>query len=621
MGKSKKSRRVAMFRSDPTKPERNGDEINFDGVDGQLVKTSVIDTIEAQLTSVNIEDKVCACYSISNLCSEEEVRKSLIDRKLVRICCPLILESDPHLVEAALAGLYSLSCQGEETVTHLVQQDVLTPLFSLVNQFKIPGNVYTKVKSQMFKVMDEAFSLLWNLLEEDDSVLAQFNKANVLDKVVQFLSPDVAPHVQLASLNLLVAACEDNEPAQQKMSSRIDLVMEMIRREGSMALVRVTASLLLITICQDRQQLYNNKEIINLILDCITNCLKVDTNALVASLLSGNSDPKDPEKQFEMVKNIIKSQVTALEILTNLASGDDEEFHDESDGEFEDDDRSDSMEEGELVDMNSEERMFVEAVHSSNLLQHVLARSAALPGELQEKLNTSGQGKLIVKAGEELQTDCYLCLSNLTDMMTITQLGGGEAVRKVWLALCSQLCANSASLQLLESLSCAVRSLTSQLCREDSGVSLDTVSITDLEHLVAVYTNNINVESNSTRTNIVNVLGNLGCLAARSLADSTCSLIVSKLTSWMLEVVVNDASLRVTLEGLDKFIDIFSGDETDKMFEELNILTKLHHIFPTIKSRIKKDKKKLGEDIAVANTVRLNLQKFIKYKERIVATR
>ena len=33
---------------------------------------------------VNVEDKVCACYSIGNLCSEEEVRKSIIDRKLVR---------------------------------------------------------------------------------------------------------------------------------------------------------------------------------------------------------------------------------------------------------------------------------------------------------------------------------------------------------------------------------------------------------------------------------------------------------------------------------------------------------------------------------------------------------
>ena len=53
MGKSKKPRRVGMLRSDPTKPERNGvaGSNGTANADGQLVKTSVIETIEAQLTS------------------------------------------------------------------------------------------------------------------------------------------------------------------------------------------------------------------------------------------------------------------------------------------------------------------------------------------------------------------------------------------------------------------------------------------------------------------------------------------------------------------------------------------------------------------------------------------
>ena len=51
MGKCKKSRRVAMFRSDPIKAESsNGVEVN-NGIDGEIVKTSVIETIEAQLSS------------------------------------------------------------------------------------------------------------------------------------------------------------------------------------------------------------------------------------------------------------------------------------------------------------------------------------------------------------------------------------------------------------------------------------------------------------------------------------------------------------------------------------------------------------------------------------------
>ena len=447
--------------------------------------------------SVNIEDKVCACYSISNLCSDDEARKAIIERKLVRVCGPFILESEPNLVEAALACLYSLSCQGEDTVAHLVEQDVLTPLLTLVLQFRNPDNAHNKVKAQMYKVMDVAFSLLWNMLEENSAVLDQFNRSNVLEKALEFLSPEVASHVQLAALNLLVAATEDNKPVQAKMTSQLQQVVEITRREGTLALVRVTAALFLVTICQDRREIFQNKEMISVVLDCVTNCLKVDTKTLVSSLLSGNS--KDPEKQFETVKNIIKSQVTALEILTNLASGDeDEEVEDESDAEL-DDDGSDCMEEGDFVDLNSEDKIFIEAVHSYNLLQHVLERSTGLSTEVEEKLKVSSQGERMVRAGQELQTDCYLCLSNLTDLMTISQLGGGETVKTVWLGLCSSLCSSSAPAPLLESLSCAVRSLTSQLCREDSGVSLDTVSLTDLEQLVAVYSNNITVESNNTR--------------------------------------------------------------------------------------------------------------------------
>ena len=52
MGKSKKSRRVAMFRSDPIKAETsNGGVEGNKGIEGQIVNSSVIETVEAQLSS------------------------------------------------------------------------------------------------------------------------------------------------------------------------------------------------------------------------------------------------------------------------------------------------------------------------------------------------------------------------------------------------------------------------------------------------------------------------------------------------------------------------------------------------------------------------------------------
>ena len=61
MGKSKKSRRVAMFRSDPIKSESsNGGVEVTNGTDGQIVNTSVIETVEAQLSSGQ-----CQCVVIT----------------------------------------------------------------------------------------------------------------------------------------------------------------------------------------------------------------------------------------------------------------------------------------------------------------------------------------------------------------------------------------------------------------------------------------------------------------------------------------------------------------------------------------------------------------------------
>ena len=41
------------------------------------------------------------------------------------------MEQDTDIVGAALECLYNLSCQGGDTVQHLVSQDILTPLLSL----------------------------------------------------------------------------------------------------------------------------------------------------------------------------------------------------------------------------------------------------------------------------------------------------------------------------------------------------------------------------------------------------------------------------------------------------------------------------------------------------------
>merc|ERR1712098_379336 len=118
-----------------------------------------------------------------------------------------------------------------------------------------------------------------------------------------------------------------------------------------------------------------------------------------------------------------------------------------------------------------------------------------------------------------------------------------------------------------------------------------------------------------TRTNIVNILGKFACVAVRNIEEQACQDVISKMSSWILDVVLLDGCLRV-VEGLDQFMDVFGADETDTLYANLKLSTKLKHLVPSLKSRISKEKKKLPkEDIAVAHTVKLNLQRFISYKD------
>lgn len=325
------------------------------------------------------------------------------------------------------------------------------------------------------------------------------------------------------------------------------------------------------------------------------------------------------KKTVDNITKSIKAQITALEIFTNLGSSEDQSEQMDSDEEFdnEDEDYNSDMEDGNEREVSSDVKLFTECVANSHVLPKILDCTVPIPADVKTQLLANESSKMINSLQEKLMIDSYLCLSNITEIMTLPQLGGGESIKNIWMNLCSSLCSKPDNLDLVDALSSAVRSLTNHVCHQDSGVSLENVGINDLEQLVTVFSAYNTEESSNTRTNIVNILGNFGCVATRNITDQSCVLIVTKLSSWIIDVVFQDAGLRVALEGLDKLMDVFSGDDTDIVFANLNLLNKLKQISSVLKSRIKKERKCLAdEDSAVASTVKLNLQRFIGYKEK-----
>ena len=199
-----------------------------------------------------------------------------------------------------------------------------------------------------------------------------------------------------------------------------------------------------------------------MILDCVSTSLDVNTLDLLLQL-----DKKDKQK-VEALEDSMKAQITALEILTNLSSSEEECNSEDSDGEMEDNFINDMEGEGH-IDIGNDHEIFTNCVTKFNILSKLADRASQLATDAKIVFKESESGQFLLGLHEQLVIDSYLCLSNITEIMTVAQLGGGEAVKTVWLQLASKLCAKPEGTDLVDAVSSAVRSLTRQVLRPGRG--------------------------------------------------------------------------------------------------------------------------------------------------------
>ena len=171
---------------------------------------------------------------------------------------------------------------------------------------------------------------------------------------------------------------------------------------------------------------------------------------------------KKDKQKVEALTDSLKSQITALEILTNLSSSEEKCISEESDGEMDEDDFTDDMEAGN-IEIGGDHEAFTSCVSKFNLLPKLVGRASQLASDAKLVFQESESGQFLLDLHDQLVTDSYLCLSNIIEMMTVSQLGGGEAIKTIWLELASKLCAKPEGTDLVDAVSSAVRSLTSQV--------------------------------------------------------------------------------------------------------------------------------------------------------------
>ena len=140
------------------------------------------------------------------------------------------------------------------------------------------------------------------------------------------------------------------------------------------------------------------------------------------------------EAGVKVAQDILAAQHTVLELLVNLTGlGDEEEGGDcgwEDEEDLEDDfDEEVEEDQEKRVDANP---VLVEAIVSRDLL----ARVAAMAGDLSEEtrlcLTKRRGGKDLVSQHTALRTRALLCLSNLTELLSLEELGGASNLHNTW---------------------------------------------------------------------------------------------------------------------------------------------------------------------------------------------
>jgi len=593
-------------------------------------ESGAVETMMAQLQSVNIEDKVCGCHALARHASNPQFVKSALEAQVARCCAPFLLENDPVLRLAAVGALKNLSSHHPDTAEGLVGQDMMTPLSVFLTS--LPNNWRPNCSNKedpLTPTLVQALDLLWNLVEASPTALQMFNERGLVEVVSRLASPNLHhPALLQAALSCLASATESNPPANQALQGQVQDFLQLCSN-GPSLLARATASILVIHL--HGNAIFSSPSFAA-ILEVSSLALSSDPCSTLASVAKIGGEGEDDDGGMEVVENkvedrreeagvkvaqdILAAQHTALELLVNLTGLGDEEDGDD----WDDDDVEDDFEDEEEMEGHKERKVeanpvLVEAIVSKGLPQRVAALASDLPDETRLFLIKRRGGKDLISQHTALRTRALLCLSNLIEVLSIEEQGGATNLHSTWTHL-GTLCLPAATdfgEELQEAATAALRAATSKMCAEPEGRKLFHLNASDLKQILDLYTS---LGVASTRANIVQVVGEIAGVAALAVGDTTSQEVLAGLANWLLETGAKDQALVVAGEALDKFIDVFSEDDQDALFARLGLLQKTKHALNAFKIRLDQEKGQLGSALSLLKQVRTNLQRFVKYKQK-----
>ncbi|XP_071014261.1 HEAT repeat-containing protein 3-like [Oncorhynchus clarkii lewisi] len=652
--------------------EEDHDEV-CDGVDspaGELLE---------KLQSPSADVREFACASISRLVQQSQTIPGFLQRDAVRRLGPLLLDRSLAVRETATGALRNLSaCGGHEVCEDMVKQDVMTPLTALLREccavFETNDALSLKgQKNTVEDVANEAVNLLWNLCESSSQALSMFNKAGILDVILQCLER----HTHNIKLALSAAHClhtvtEDNAELLCSMnnavlgtlesvllSSQVDMAHTLLRTLAAGSVWNLKSSL----------PTARQAQTLNALMATLSQCLELDAGTLIPQLRqaevarsataseAGNMEdhqaaagnmaveemdeeegvgPRTNGKATKIDKDfsdllprgkeelreataLLTAQQTSLEIIVNMCCSDDP-----SDDEWEEASSSDESEmcpdglsEGNtsLLSPLCLSAEVHAALINHNIPEKVLKKTQFPSSEAMDVCRHNPTWKMLMKKMHRVQYRALTCLHNMLSTMDAESLGGAAALQAVAQHL-STLVFSPPEIpkeeEFLEAVTSAMRSLLQIIAYMKIPQCMTPQQLMSLSEAATC------CDVVSVRVNALAILGITGSTLAK---EKRTAETLQMIGNALLQVATKDADLVVCGEALDALFDVFAdGDEAERAAKNINLLSALKALQPAFKAKIRKEGKGKysPEQLCVLDNIKVNLRRFIGYLETVV---
>lgn len=186
--------------------------------------------------------------------------------------------------------------------------------------------------------------------------------------------------------------------------------------------------------------------------------------------------------------------------------------------------------------------------------------------------------------------------------MTTEDLGGPSAIYSVWLDLGQQVFQGTQELDILEASTALMRAALEHL--RTNGDLFAQMTDNDLQLMLTGVQECVNPE---IRANWLRMLGLLGCLLPE--------VLVQTIIAFLLESSLKEPDAWTISEAVDSMMDMFSDNDWDRISFELNLVQKSRELLRELKSKLRHQRRDLGERYPAVCTVRTNLARFSKYIE------